>query len=325
MYSFERPRGDQLAVSDIHIAAPDPAIRELSFRSRRRPCGPLCIRSRSRRSLFPGCDGWKSGRTARDRSPRPVRWDSHSRSIPTSSAPGDAFFDQFVNRDEPGTQIFAQLGFGLRRQIIGFQVSRHRRSSWEKCESLRVSGIYGSAPQMETVRWVEDRIQRTFPIIPLLYSRVGRWKAVPSFPPRWNEAMKKCMRCSKPATLHITEIQMGQAQVVHLCETCAQKYLSSVEVGGVPAMPDDDEAENEAEAELAAEEAEEAEETPSPTCSGCGITFKQFRSVGRMGCSRCYSSFHDELVPLLESIHRRRSMWASARRRPPKVRCGIMS
>jgi protein arginine kinase activator len=115
--------------------------------------------------------------------------------------------------------------------------------------------------------------------------------------------MKKCMRCSKPATLHITEIQMGQAQVVHLCETCAQKYLSSVEVGGVPAMPDDDEAENEAEAELAAEEAEEAEEAPSPTCSGCGITFKQFRSVGRMGCSRCYSSFHDELVPLLESIH----------------------
>lgn len=115
--------------------------------------------------------------------------------------------------------------------------------------------------------------------------------------------MKKCMRCSKPATLHITEIQMGQAQVVHLCETCAQKYLSSVEVGGIPAMPEDDEADNEAEAELAAEAAEEAEEAPSPTCSGCGITFKQFRSVGRMGCSRCYSSFHDELVPLLESIH----------------------
>lgn len=115
--------------------------------------------------------------------------------------------------------------------------------------------------------------------------------------------MKKCMRCSKPATLHITEIQLGQAQVVHLCETCAQKYLSSVEVGGIPALSDEDEADHEEEAELAAEAAEEAEDAPSPTCGGCGITFKEFRSVGRLGCPRCYTSFHDELLPLLESIH----------------------
>lgn len=117
--------------------------------------------------------------------------------------------------------------------------------------------------------------------------------------------MKKCMRCSKPATLHITEIQMGQAQVVHLCETCAQKYLSTVNAGGIPVSSDDDEAESEAEAEAAATSAEqeEAEEAPSPTCSGCGITFKQFRSVGRLGCAQCYTSFHDELLPMLESIH----------------------
>ena len=38
--------------------------------------------------------------------------------------------------------------------------------------------------------------------------------------------MTKCKRCSKPATLHITEIRSGAVQELHLCETCAQQYLN---------------------------------------------------------------------------------------------------
>ena len=41
--------------------------------------------------------------------------------------------------------------------------------------------------------------------------------------------MKKCRRCSKPATLHITEIRDGDVQELHLCESCAQDYLSNPE------------------------------------------------------------------------------------------------
>ena len=118
--------------------------------------------------------------------------------------------------------------------------------------------------------------------------------------------MKKCMRCTKPATLHITEIQLGEAQVVHLCETCAQKYLSSVEVGGMPSpeLGDDDDLDSEADAAAdASAVAETEEEASTVACTGCGITFKQFRSVGRLGCPQCYTSFHDDLLPLLESIH----------------------
>ncbi len=32
--------------------------------------------------------------------------------------------------------------------------------------------------------------------------------------------MKKCRQCSKPATLHITEVRKGEATEIHLCETC---------------------------------------------------------------------------------------------------------
>src|SRR5580704_1071493 len=38
--------------------------------------------------------------------------------------------------------------------------------------------------------------------------------------------MTKCKRCSKPATLHITEIRSGAVQELHLCESCAQQYLN---------------------------------------------------------------------------------------------------
>ncbi|RLS55152.1 MAG: DNA helicase UvrBC [Planctomycetota bacterium] len=116
--------------------------------------------------------------------------------------------------------------------------------------------------------------------------------------------MKKCMRCPKPATLHITEIHDAKAQVVHLCETCAQKYLSTVEVGGLLSDPDDeDETADELTAESEALQAEEEEMAVSPVCPSCGISFKQFRSVGRLGCPQCYTAFHDDLIPLLESIH----------------------
>lgn len=100
--------------------------------------------------------------------------------------------------------------------------------------------------------------------------------------------MKKCRRCSKPATLHITEIRKGEVQQLHLCETCAQKYLSHAE--------DDDTAPSEVgDAEL--------DTADDLACPHCGITFRQFRSQGRLGCPFDYEVFESELQPLLENIH----------------------
>jgi len=105
--------------------------------------------------------------------------------------------------------------------------------------------------------------------------------------------MKKCSRCSKPATLHITELRDGVAQVLHLCESCAQEYISN------PA-PTSNEGEEE-EAGAAADEV--LEELDQLVCPNCGITFREFRSQGRLGCPQDYLAFERELLPLLESIH----------------------
>ena len=106
--------------------------------------------------------------------------------------------------------------------------------------------------------------------------------------------MKKCRRCAKTATLHITEVREGHGTVVHLCETCAREYLNN----GGPSASD-------GESDLASKLDEliaESSESPS-VCPNCGIAFNEFREHGRFGCPHDYTAFHDELVPLLENIH----------------------
>ncbi len=112
--------------------------------------------------------------------------------------------------------------------------------------------------------------------------------------------MTKCLQCSKPAVLHITEIRQNQAQIIHLCESCAQTYLGGG--GGEPEqsmVPED---------ELAAKisqlaDGDDLEETDHLSCPNCGISFNEFRARGRLSCPQCYEAFGDELLSLLENIH----------------------
>lgn len=123
--------------------------------------------------------------------------------------------------------------------------------------------------------------------------------------------MKKCRRCTKPATLHITEIKSGETKALHLCENCAKEYLANVEPGTTPSDEtqfDDsefEESEGSAQEELA--------------CPQCGITFKKFRSTGRLGCAHDYDVFRERLIPLLESIHGEHQHIGKCPERRPQV------
>jgi len=110
--------------------------------------------------------------------------------------------------------------------------------------------------------------------------------------------MKKCRRCQKPATLHITEVRKGDVTEIHLCETCAKDYLD---------QPDAD-ADSDSAAEFEFEKlAESDEDSASPaddrSCPHCHISFREFRSQGRLGCPNCYMEFETDLIPLLQNIH----------------------
>lgn len=108
--------------------------------------------------------------------------------------------------------------------------------------------------------------------------------------------MKKCLQCSKPAVLHITEIRNSEARAIHLCEHCAQDYL---------AAPDDsaDVPEDIVDKIGKLTQDDDLDEMDGLECENCGVTFSEFRSKGRLSCPQCYLSFGAELISLLENIH----------------------
>lgn len=101
----------------------------------------------------------------------------------------------------------------------------------------------------------------------------------------------KCQLCGERAVIHITDVDgSGEANQLHFCYRHAQEYLKESETSApgasaMPAIPVPDSAE------------------PSSQCPVCGISFEEFRQIGRLGCPHDYEHFREELKPLLESIH----------------------
>lgn len=105
-----------------------------------------------------------------------------------------------------------------------------------------------------------------------------------------------CELCKQSqATVHLTEIVNEQMTELHLCEVCANQKGAQVESHfGL--------------ADLLSGLAEfgkpqEAEEVAVKTCAGCGMTYDDFRKVGRLGCGECYTTFKRSLGTLLKRIH----------------------
>jgi protein arginine kinase activator len=113
--------------------------------------------------------------------------------------------------------------------------------------------------------------------------------------------MLKCQKCDKPATFHITDLIDGKPKELHLCEDCAQKFLTPSEEEAAEVMP--------AMAGLLAqhlavnETADQLARLDQRKCPVCSITFLEFRKQGRLGCPHDYEFFSEELEPLLMNIH----------------------
>src|SRR5947207_8926218 len=122
----------------------------------------------------------------------------------------------------------------------------------------------------------------------------------------------KCQKCTKAATLHITEVLSDdQFEELHLCEECAHKYLYEPQqkvLGGKSS------------AAAPAEEGEEISSLNQRECPICGIKFVEFRNSGRLGCPHDYQEFREELLPLLENIHGETRHLGKTPRRLPQTK-----
>lgn len=110
-----------------------------------------------------------------------------------------------------------------------------------------------------------------------------------------------CQECGhNQANVFITKFVNGKKTELHLCEQCARQkddfdfsfepqfslhnFFSSLLHDGM----------FESREKIAAGKLQ---------CPNCGLTFAQFRQIGRLGCSECYPTFREELYPLLRRIH----------------------
>ncbi|MCW8130254.1 MAG: UvrB/UvrC motif-containing protein [Planctomycetota bacterium] len=106
----------------------------------------------------------------------------------------------------------------------------------------------------------------------------------------------KCENCGKrDATVHLTEITKGVKQEIHLCEPCASEkglpgkahFSISDLLAGI----------------TSASQAKKGRQEKDVQCPTCELTLSQFQSSGRFGCPDCYTTFKDDILPLVEKIH----------------------
>ncbi len=119
---------------------------------------------------------------------------------------------------------------------------------------------------------------------------LGLFVRVPTLNPEM-----KCELCDNKATVFYTQAVQGGQKKICLCEDCADN--SGLTDPGAFSMVDIlmDETPEQAQPVMVAEVAE--------ACEHCGFTLEDYRKVGRLGCSQCYTAFRGEILPMLAKMH----------------------
>ena len=110
-----------------------------------------------------------------------------------------------------------------------------------------------------------------------------------------------CQNCGKnQANAHIKKIINGNAKELHLCSECAAALGYGNLVGEFGLNLGD------LIGSMFEVNSPRAKALPTEQkCSSCGASFEDFVQTGKAGCSNCYITFYDRLLPSLQRIHGR--------------------
>lgn len=108
-----------------------------------------------------------------------------------------------------------------------------------------------------------------------------------------------CDECGKKeAVFKATQIGKNRKKVLNLCQDCAKKHGFEADLSAITFSMG-----NILASIIKQSEAESTKPLPKVKCAGCGLSYAEFRQHGRLGCSRCYVTFYDNLKDLLRRIH----------------------
>lgn len=108
-----------------------------------------------------------------------------------------------------------------------------------------------------------------------------------------NRAARKCDICGKSeATLRVRRVSKAGRADIEICAECA-KARGLAEARKIDASVP----------EILADIAQSVDQGDEAlVCSGCGMSFAEFKRKGRLGCACCYRAFDKELRPLVRRL-----------------------
>lgn len=113
------------------------------------------------------------------------------------------------------------------------------------------------------------------------------------------DAKVLCQNCNKrEARVHFTHMINGKKIEGYLCEECANEkshfnFSSQIDINsllsGLMGYGDI--------------KPHIERSVQRPVCEKCGMSYKEFKKTGKLGCNNCYSVFGGWVDPLLKRIH----------------------
>ena len=103
-----------------------------------------------------------------------------------------------------------------------------------------------------------------------------------------------CERCTRDASVHLTDSVDGRRREIHLCRSCAR--AAGVTLPEAPPKLGLDQVVQKL---IVAHVGELVGELAELACPDCGLRFMEFRTSGRLGCPTDYLVFARGMLPLL--------------------------
>lgn len=111
------------------------------------------------------------------------------------------------------------------------------------------------------------------------------------------DELKKCELCGKnDAVIHVQQIMGSEIIDLHLCSYCANDRGITLEEDSF------DLSISELLTGLLNITSEVKSNIEKKSCSRCGLTYKEFKKDGKLGCPECARAFRGEIYTILENI-----------------------
>ena len=103
-----------------------------------------------------------------------------------------------------------------------------------------------------------------------------------------------CEICKKKnANVHVTQIMNNEKTQLFICDECAAKLNNPISFQDFFKDIID----------MAMNLKNTNQIKQIYACPTCGLTYTEFRQIGKLGCSDCYKTFNEQLLQLFKSIH----------------------